>query len=149
MTRCRPGTVATAAQRQARTAIERAHRRARRYRIPARLRAGIRGHRVETPWVPLRIRLFSRLAQDEEPECAGREARSRRGLEQMSDRITIRGLEKDGSYIVEFKIADGEALAISVPRRETAVLEHFQARMPHGLTVPDIPGTEMGGSWDT
>ena len=65
------------------------------------------------------------------------------------DRITIRGPERDGTYIVEFKIADGEALAISVPRGETAVLKHFQARMPHGLAVPDIPRTEMGGGWDT
>jgi hypothetical protein len=32
----------------------------------------------------------------------------------------------------------GEALAISVPRGETAVSEHFQARMPHGLFVPDV-----------
>jgi hypothetical protein len=80
-------------------------------------------------------------------------AASRIGEEDWSklrqDRITIRGPEKDGSYIVEFKIADGEALAISVPRGETAVLEHFQTKMPNGLTVPDAPKTEMGGSWDT
>jgi hypothetical protein len=66
------------------------------------------------------------------------------------DRITIRGPEEDGSYIVEFKIADGEALAISVPRGETAVLKHFQAKIPYGLKVPEVPReTEMGGSWDT
>jgi hypothetical protein len=81
-------------------------------------------------------------------------AASRIGEEDWSklkqDRITIRGPEKDGSYIVEFKIADGEGLAISVPTGETAVLKHFQAKMPHGLAVPDVPrGTEMGGSWDT
>jgi hypothetical protein len=32
----------------------------------------------------------------------------------------------------------GEALAISVLRGETAVLKHFQARMPYGLVVPDV-----------
>jgi hypothetical protein len=64
------------------------------------------------------------------------------------DRITIRGPEKDGSP--SFKMADGDGFAISVPRGETAVLKHFRTKMPHGLTVPDVPReTEMGGSWDT
>jgi hypothetical protein len=36
-------------------------------------------------------------------------------------------------------MADGESLAISVPARETCVLKHFQARMPYGLVVPDVP----------
>ena len=31
------------------------------------------------------------------------------------------------------------ACAISVPAGETRVLKHFQARMPYGLVVPDIP----------
>jgi hypothetical protein len=31
----------------------------------------------------------------------------------------------------------GEALAISIPRTEAAVVRHFQARMPYGLVVPD------------
>ena len=53
------------------------------------------------------------------------------------DRITISGPKSDGTYIVEFKTAAGEALAISVPSGETAVLKHFQERMPHGLVVPD------------
>jgi hypothetical protein len=44
----------------------------------------------------------------------------------------------DGTYIVEFKSADGEALAISVPRGETRVLKHFQERMLYGLFVPDV-----------
>jgi hypothetical protein len=39
---------------------------------------------------------------------------------------------------VEFKTAEGEALAISVPVGETRVLKHFQERMPYGLFVPDI-----------
>jgi hypothetical protein len=38
--------------------------------------------------------------------------------------------------VVEFKTAAGEALAISVPSSEVAVLKHFQARMPYGLVVP-------------
>jgi hypothetical protein len=45
----------------------------------------------------------------------------------------------DGTYIIEFKTAAGEALAISVPAGETRVLEYFQERMPYGLFVPDVP----------
>jgi hypothetical protein len=44
----------------------------------------------------------------------------------------------DGTYIIEFRMADGESLAISVPASETRVLKHFQARMPFGLFVPDV-----------
>jgi hypothetical protein len=51
-------------------------------------------------------------------------------------KITIYGPKGDGTYIVEFKTAAGETLAISVPSGETAVLQHFQARMPYGLVVP-------------
>jgi hypothetical protein len=54
------------------------------------------------------------------------------------DKITIYGPKGDGTYIVEFKTAAGETLAISVPSGETAVLQHFQARMPYGLVVPDM-----------
>jgi hypothetical protein len=50
----------------------------------------------------------------------------------------IYGPKTDGTYIVEFKTADGEALAISVPVGETSVLKHFQERMPYGLFVPDV-----------
>jgi hypothetical protein len=35
------------------------------------------------------------------------------------NRIMIYGPKTDGSYIVEFRIADGESLAISVPGGET------------------------------
>jgi len=35
--------------------------------------------------------------------------------------------------------AEGEALAISILRGETAVLKHFQERMPYGLFAPDVP----------
>ncbi len=39
------------------------------------------------------------------------------------DRITIYG-PKDA--------AEGDALAISIPRTEAAVIRHFQAKMPYG-----------------
>ena len=49
----------------------------------------------------------------------------------------IYGPKEDGSYVVEFRTADGEVPLVSIPRDETAVIRHFQARMPHGLFVPD------------
>ena len=49
----------------------------------------------------------------------------------------IYGPKDDGTYVVEFS-AD-EALAISIPRGETAVIRHFQERMPYGLFVPEVP----------
>ena len=55
------------------------------------------------------------------------------------NRIMIYGPKNDGTYIIEFRMADGESLAISVPAGETRVLKHFQARMPYGLVVPDVP----------
>jgi len=54
------------------------------------------------------------------------------------NRIMIYGPKNDGTYIVEFKTAAGEALAISIPRTEAAVIRHFQERMPYGLFVPDV-----------
>ena len=54
------------------------------------------------------------------------------------NRIMIYGPKNDGTYIVEFRKADGEALAISVPASETRVLKHFQKRMPYRLFVPDV-----------
>jgi hypothetical protein len=53
------------------------------------------------------------------------------------NRIMIYGPKNDGTYVVEFRTAPGEALAISIPRTETAVVRHFQERMPYGLFVPD------------
>src|SRR5262245_51877590 len=55
------------------------------------------------------------------------------------NRIMIYGPKSDGTYVVEFKTAAGEALAISVPRGETAVLKRFQERMPCGLFVQESP----------
>jgi hypothetical protein len=54
------------------------------------------------------------------------------------NRIMIYGPKADGTYVVEFKTAAGEALAISIPRTETAVVRYFQERMPYGLFVADI-----------
>jgi hypothetical protein len=54
------------------------------------------------------------------------------------NRIMIYGPKTDGTYVVEFRTAEGEALAISIPRTETAVIRHFQERMPYGLFVPDM-----------
>jgi hypothetical protein len=55
------------------------------------------------------------------------------------NRIMIFGPKRDGTYVVEFRTADGEALAISIPATETRVIRYFQERMPYGLFVPDIP----------
>jgi hypothetical protein len=52
--------------------------------------------------------------------------------------IMVYGPKTDGTYLVEFRTAEGESLAISIPRTETAVIRHFQERMPHGLFVPDV-----------
>jgi hypothetical protein len=55
------------------------------------------------------------------------------------NRIMIYGPKEDGSYVVEFRTANGDVLAISIPRNEAAVIKHFQERMPDGLSVPDDP----------
>jgi hypothetical protein len=54
------------------------------------------------------------------------------------NRIMIYGPKDDGTYIVEFRTAEGDVLAISIPRAETAAVRHFQERMPYGLFVPDV-----------
>jgi hypothetical protein len=50
------------------------------------------------------------------------------------NRIMIFGPKDDGTYVVEFGTAAGEALAISIPRGETAVIRHFQERCPTGCS---------------
>jgi hypothetical protein len=55
------------------------------------------------------------------------------------NRIMIFGPKTDGTYVVEFRTAAGEALAISIPRTEASVVRHFQERMPYGLLVPEVP----------
>jgi hypothetical protein len=59
--------------------------------------------------------------------------------ESAKNRIMIFGPKSDGTYVVEFRTSGGESLAISVSKGETAVLRHFQAQMPYGLFVPDVP----------
>jgi hypothetical protein len=44
------------------------------------------------------------------------------------NRIMIFGPKADGTYIIEFKTAAGEALAISIPRTEAEVRR--RARLP-------------------
>jgi hypothetical protein len=53
------------------------------------------------------------------------------------NRIMIFGPKPDGTYVVEFRTSAGQVLAISIPNTETAVIRHFQERMPHGLFVPE------------
>jgi hypothetical protein len=43
--------------------------------------------------------------------------------------------QSDGTYVVEFRTAAGQTLAISIPRSESAVIGHFKARMPDGITL--------------
>jgi hypothetical protein len=40
---------------------------------------------------------------------------------------------------LEFRTAAGEAMAISIPRSEAAVIRHFQEGMLYGLFVPEVP----------
>jgi hypothetical protein len=55
--------------------------------------------------------------------------------------------KEDGTYVVEFKTAAGQAMAISIPRTEAAVIRHFQERMPYGLFVPEVPFQMQPFSW--
>ena len=54
------------------------------------------------------------------------------------NRIMIFGPKEDGTYVLELRTADGDVLAISIPKSETAVVKYFQERMPYGLFVPDV-----------
>jgi hypothetical protein len=81
------------------------------------------------------------LAQDEKPKRTGCEARSRRRLGQKEmamtgkNRIMIYGPKDDGTYVIEFRTAAGEARAISIPRTQTAVIRPLPKRMPYRLFV--------------
>ena len=55
-----------------------------------------------------------------------------------NNRIMIFGPKSDGTYVVEFRTAAGETLAISIPASGAAVVRYFQDRMPYGLFVPDL-----------
>jgi hypothetical protein len=54
------------------------------------------------------------------------------------NRIVIYGPKDDGTYVVEFKTAADEVLAISAPGGEARVIRHFQERVPYGLFVPEV-----------
>jgi len=59
------------------------------------------------------------------------------------NRIMIYGPKDDGTYVVEFRTAAGEAPAISIPRTEAPVIQHFQGT--HALWVlPDAQGLGLG-----
>ena len=63
----------------------------------------------------------------------------------QQDKISILGPRDDDTYVVEFRTAAGERLAISVPGSKATVLKHFQAATaePHA-PIPD--GGVMTGS---
>ncbi len=42
------------------------------------------------------------------------------------NRIIIFGPKADGTYVVEFRTAEGAALAISIPGTEAGVIRYFQ-----------------------
>jgi hypothetical protein len=56
------------------------------------------------------------------------------------NRIMIYGPKRDGTYVVEFRTADGDALAISVPAGDTRVLwatyVSRDGRMGHSQSSP-------------
>ena len=58
------------------------------------------------------------------------------------NRIMIYGPKDDGTYVVEFRTAEGDALAISIPRTEAHVIWHFQEWMPYGVLVLDVNAVE-------
>jgi hypothetical protein len=60
------------------------------------------------------------------------------------NRIMIYGPKDDGTYVIEFRTAEGDVLSISIPGSEATVMRHFQERMPDGLFVPDEPS---GSFW--
>ena len=60
------------------------------------------------------------------------------------DKISILGPRDDGTYVVEFRTAEGKKLAITVPRTKAAVLKHFQAATAQ-LHVPIPDESAMNG----
>jgi len=61
------------------------------------------------------------------------------------NRIMFYGPKNDGTYVVEFTTADGEALAISVPRNETAVPKRFQNVCLTGCSCRTFFEESLGG----
>ena len=54
--------------------------------------------------------------------------------------IMIFGPKGDGTYVVEFRTSDGQALRTLIPRTEAHVIRHFQEQIPYGLVVPEVAG---------
>jgi len=82
------------------------------------------------------------LNRQEQPGSAGRKVRSRERemvTAAAKNRIMIYGPKDDGTYVVEFRTAAGDALAVPIPMTKAGVIRHFQERMPYGLFVPDVP----------
>jgi hypothetical protein len=48
------------------------------------------------------------------------------------------GVESGAFLVARVELSLALQHKISVPSGDTAVLEHFQARMPYGLVVPDM-----------
>src|SRR5215467_3136254 len=56
----------------------------------------------------------------------------------QQDNISILGPRDDGTYVVEFRTAEGKKLAITVPSTKAAVLKHFQAATAElHIPIPD------------
>jgi hypothetical protein len=66
-------------------------------------------------------------------------------MRRSANRIMIYGPKDDGTYVVEFRTAAGEALAISIPRNEAGVIRHknvcptgCSCRTFHDATLPRV-----------
>jgi hypothetical protein len=55
----------------------------------------------------------------------------------------ISGPKNDGTCVVDFKTAAGEALAISIPRGETAVIRRFQSGCLMGCSYRRWRGSNL------
>ncbi len=66
--------------------------------------------------------------------------------ETAKNRIMILGPKDDGTYVVEFRTAEGDALAISIPRNETAVIQAFPgAHAVLRAVRPEMSADSNGG----
>ena len=61
------------------------------------------------------------------------------------NRIMIYGPKNDGTYVIEFRTSEGEALAISIPRPETAVILNQRDAPEIERAVADFARTSNGG----
>ncbi|HMF22541.1 MAG TPA: hypothetical protein VKG24_10490 [Pseudolabrys sp.] len=62
----------------------------------------------------------------------------------QQDNISILGPRDDGTYVVEFRTAEGKKLAITVPGTKAEVLKHFQAATAR-LHAPTSDESAMNG----